>query len=79
MCKIIKPRNIVHNEVPPGEKSNIYMLVDNKRNEDHFKSNQKCEFCDACRVWISQKGNTCKSSYYLEGDRLVYCELKNGK
>ena len=31
MCKIIKPRNIVHNEVPPGEKSNAYMLVDNNR------------------------------------------------
>ena len=37
--------------------------------------NQKYEFYDDCRVWISKKGNTCKSSYYLEGDRLVYCEL----
>ena len=77
--KIIQERNFVHNEVPPGDKSNIYMLVDNKRNEGRFQSNQKCEFYDDCGVWISQKGNTCKSSYYLEGDRLVYCELKNGK
>ena len=77
--KIIKQRNFVHNEVPPGETSNIYMLGDNKWNEGHFKSNQKCEFYDDCGVWINQKGNMCKSSYYLEGDRLVYCELKKGK
>ena len=30
--KIIKQRSFVHNEVPPGDKSNSYMLVDNTRN-----------------------------------------------
>ena len=55
------------------------MLVDNTRNAGRFKANKSCEFYDNCWVWISQKGNTCKSHYYLENDRLVYCELKSGK
>ena len=65
--------------MPPGDKSNSHMLVNNTRNASRFDSNQKCEFYDDCGVWISEKGKTWKSHYYLAGDHPVYCEVKNGK
>ena len=59
--KLIKQKTFVHNEVPPGDKSNSYMLVDNTRNAERFEANKICEFYDDCGVWIIEKGNTCKS------------------
>ena len=41
--KIIKEKKYVHGEVPPGNKSNCYMLVDNKRNVERVNQNKKSE------------------------------------
>ena len=73
---LIKEKKYVHTEVPPGNKSNCYMLVDNKRNVERVKQNKKSEFYDDCGVWMTQKGRTVKSYYYLVEGNLVCCELK---
>ena len=52
------------------------MIVDNTRNVERIKNNKKYEFYDDCGIWVSQKGNTTKSHYYIDGDNLVYCEIK---
>lgn len=77
--KLLKERSFVHSDVPPGDKSNTFMIVDNTRNAERAKANKTCEFYEDCGIWISLKGNTCKSHYYLDGDNLVYCRVKNGK
>ena len=77
--RILNEKNYVHEDVPPGDKSNSYMVVDNKRNADRFKQNKKCEFYDDCGTWVSKKGNTTKSNYYIDGQNLLYCEIKDGK
>lgn len=46
--KLIKEKRYVHSEVPPGNKSNCYMLVDNKRNVERVNRNKKSEFYDDC-------------------------------
>ena len=73
---LIKEKKYVHTEVPSGNKSNCYMLVDNKRNVERVKQNKKSKFYDDCGVWMSQKGRTVKSYYYLVEGNLVCCELK---
>jgi hypothetical protein len=57
-----KEHLFVHTEVPPGNKSNCYMLVDNSRNIVNIERKGKCEFFDDIGVWDSSKGNTVKST-----------------
>ena len=76
--KLIKQKTFVHNEVPPGDKSNSYMLVDNTRNAERFEANKICEFYDDCGVWIIEKGILANHIYYLENDSLLYYDLKSG-
>ena len=57
----------------------LVYLVDNTCNVERIKNNKKCEFYDDCGILVSQKGNTTKSHYYIDGDNLVYCEIKQGQ
>ena len=45
-------------------------------NAERVKQNKKSEFYDDCGVWMTQKGRTVKSYYYLVEGNLVYFELK---
>ena len=76
---LIKEKKFIHNDVPPGNKSNCNMLVDNVRNVERVKMNKHCEFFDGCGVWVSKQGRTLKQHYYIEGGSLFYCESKNGQ
>ena len=43
--KLVKQKDFVHSdEVPPGDKSNCYMLVDNSRNIERGKVKKHCDF-----------------------------------
>lgn len=74
--KLLKEKTYLHSDVPPGNKSDCFMLVENGRNAERVKQNKKCEFFDDCGVWATQKGNTVKSYYHLVNENLAYCELK---
>lgn len=54
----------VNTDVPPGDKSNCYLLVNNERNMNRISSgkNKKCDFYDDCGAWDHTKGNTCKTT-----------------
>ena len=77
--KLVKQKDYVHSEVPPGDKSNCYMLVNNSRNIERGIVKKHCDFFDDCGVWMSNQGRTLKQHYYIEGDNIFYCELKQGK
>ena len=73
----IVQRQTVLPSVPPGDKSDSYMLVDNTRNTERLERKQRCEFYDDCGAWDSKKGNTVKSSYIAIDNRLKSVVLKN--
>ena len=71
----------VNSDVPPGDKSNCYLLVNNERNMNRISSgkNKKCDFYDDCGAWDHSKGNTCKATYVVEDSSLRHVELKNNQ
>ena len=77
--KLVMTKPYVHVDVPPGDKSDRFMFVDNSRNVPRIQNNKKCDFFDDCGVWISAKGNTVKAHYLIDNDFLTYVELKDGK
>ena len=76
--KIINPVD-VNEDVPPGDKTNSYLLVNTERNMSKLASgnNKKCDFYDDCGVWDYKKGNTCKTTYVVTNGYLRHVELKN--
>ena len=64
-------------QVPPGEKSNVYFLVDNSRNIELNANGQRSNFYDDCGVWNSKKAMSVKS-HHIVSERLKQVYLKNG-
>ena len=81
LYSIITNTTDVNEEVPPGDKSNCYMVVNNERNMTKLSSgkNKKCDFYDDCGAWDYTKGNTCKTTYVVTDGSLRHVELKNSQ
>ena len=77
--KLIMSKPYIHADVPPGDKSDRFMLVDNSRNLPRIQSKKKCDFFDDCGIWEFSKGNTVKAHYLIGNDFLTYVERKDGK
>lgn len=78
--KLFVQRDFVHDDVPPGHKSNWFLLVDNSQNIEMIESKKKCHFYDDCGVWDCSKGNTVKSTFVIENKYdLKSVEYKNQK
>ena len=74
---IVSPNSdSVVSEVPAGNKSNCYVLVDNSRNINSWPTKKKCDFYDDCGVWIHTKGNTVKTTYLEENGMLRVVAFK---
>ena len=75
---VIEPNEVVE-VVPPGDKSNCYLSVDNERNMKRLSASttKKCDFFDDCGTWDREKGNTVKTTYVVTDDSLRHVELKN--
>lgn len=41
---LLEEKSFIHSDVPAGDKSNTYMIVDNTRNAERAKANKTCEF-----------------------------------
>ena len=67
----------VESQVPAGNKSDCYFLVDNSENVSNISKNRKCTFFDDCGVWDHKKGNSVKISYLKDGNELTVVESKN--
>ena len=63
LYNIISSPKDVNEDVPPGDKSNCYLLVNNQRNMSRLASgiNKKCDFYDDCGTWDHSKGNEMKN------------------
>ena len=70
--QIINPVDM-NEDVPPGDKTNSYLLVNNDRKQ------QKCDFYDDCGMWNYKKGNSCKTTYVVTNGYLRHVGLKNNK
>ena len=81
LYSIITNTTDVNKEVPPGNKSNCYMVVNNERNMTKLSSgkNKKCDFYDDCGAWDYTKGNICKTTYVVTDGSLRHVELKNSQ
>ena len=79
LYQIIMQPSEVNPDVPPGDKSNCYLLVDNERNMKRLATgnNKKCDFYDNCGTWDHEKGNTVKTTYIVIDGSLRHVELKN--
>ncbi|KAK6191178.1 hypothetical protein SNE40_002916 [Patella caerulea] len=78
----IQDREHVFLESPPGDKSNMWFLVDNKDNLQRQREGKHMTYYDDCGVWDSGKGR-CHSQDYLSGNLGCvfkrdgeYCERK---
>ena len=57
----------VNQDVPPGDKSTCFLLINNQRNMSRLASgnNKKYDFYDECCTWDHSKENTCKTTYVV--------------
>ena len=60
--------NIVHDNIPPGVKENVYFLVDNKRNIERVKVGKNNAFEDDCGAW-SAKTKWNKHPYLIDQNK----------
>ncbi|KAK3096736.1 hypothetical protein FSP39_002786 [Pinctada imbricata] len=77
MYSEIKSKYHVHEVVPSGVKSNVYMIVNNKRNAELRAAGKRSDYFDDCGVWDSEKGNTVKT-VHLINENMRQVSIKNG-
>lgn len=56
--EILRSTENVATKVPPGNKSNSYVIVDDSVNREKRNNNIRSDFVDDCGVWDSNTGNT---------------------
>ena len=74
---VVEAKEVVE-DVPPGDKSNSYLLFNNERSMKRLSTDttKKCDFFDDCGTWDHKKGNTVKTAYVVTDDSLRNVELK---
>ena len=74
---VVEAKEVVE-DVPPGDKSNSYLLVNNDRNMKRIFTGtaKKCDFFDDCATLDHKKGNNVKTTYVVIDGALRHVELK---
>ena len=52
----------VIDKIPPGRKENVFFVIDNERNMDKRKNDQRSDYNDDCGAWKSS-GASPKTCY----------------
>lgn len=64
--------------VPPGEKNNVFFVLEDSKNALRKRMNMKTDYHDDCGVWDSQKGKTANTYLTFCDGSLKTVSLKDG-
>lgn len=72
--EILRSTENVATKVPPGNKSNSYVIVDDSVNREKRSNNIRSDFVDDCGVWDSSTGNTVNIHFMITDEK--HCRLR---
>ena len=85
IIELMRNPSAVHTEIPTGEKSNVYFVLDNTKNQDLRQTGSRSSFTDDCGFWNATTTSSPKTTYLITDNTLkklfdrqgVYCLEKS--